>query len=88
MTARQRPSHARHRADSPCSGAFRGAGLSITAEPLLHASVQEKLRFPSGTATAKVIRMLHGGAALDEADEPHPHAVCTLPVVGEVGRHA
>ena len=51
-------------------------------------SVQEKLRFPSGTATAKVIRMLHGGAALDEADEPHPHAVCTLPVVGEVSQHA
>ena len=44
--------------------------------------MQEKLRFPSGTATAKVIRMLHGGAALDEADEPHP--VCTLPAVGEV----
>ena len=45
--------------------------------------VQEKLRFPSGTATAKVIRMLHGGAALDEADEPPPRT-CTLPVVGEV----
>ena len=44
--------------------------------------LQEKLRFPSGTATAKVIRMLHGGAALDEVDEP-PRA-CTLPVVGEV----
>lgn len=27
--------------------------------------------------------MLHGGAALDEADEPH--RACTLPVVGEVG---
>ena len=44
--------------------------------------LQEKLRFPSGTATAKVIRMLHGGAALDEVDEPH--RACTLPVVGEV----
>ena len=69
-------------------GRFLGCyGLSITAEPVLHSPAQEKLRFPSGTATAKVIRMLHGGAALDEADEPHPHAVCTLPVVGEVGRH-
>lgn len=45
--------------------------------------MQEKLRFPSGTATAKVIRMLHGGAALDEADEPQDER-CTLPVVGEV----
>lgn len=47
--------------------------------------MQEKLRFPSGTATAKVIRMLHGGAALDEADEiDGPRPACTLPVVGEV----
>ena len=61
------------------------AGTCVTSSSF---SVQEKLRFPSGTATAKVIRMLHGGAALDEADEPHPHAVCTLPVVGEVGWHA
>ena len=31
--------------------------------------------------------MLHGGAALDEVDEPH--RACTLPVVGEVrGRFA
>lgn len=48
--------------------------------------MQEKLRFPSGTATAKVIRMLHGGAALDEADELY--AVCTLPAVGEVRPHS
>jgi len=47
--------------------------------------MQEKLRFPSGTATAKVILMLHGGGALDEADETdEPRPACTLPVVGEV----
>lgn len=47
--------------------------------------VQEKLRFPSGTATAKVIRMLHGGPSLvDDVDGTTEGGRHLLPVVEEV----
>jgi uncharacterized oligopeptide transporter (OPT) family protein len=46
---------------------------------------QEKLRFPSGTATAKVMRMLHGAPPLtDELDGNTAVNGPLLPVVEEV----
>ena len=48
-------------------------------------SIQEKLRFPSGTATAKVIRMLHGGPTLaDDLDGPVDSRRELPPVLEEV----
>ncbi len=47
--------------------------------------IQEKLRFPSGTATAKVIRMLHGGPTLaDDLDGPVDSRRELPPVLEEV----
>lgn len=46
--------------------------------------LQEKLKFPSGTATAKVMRMLHGGEPLTDAHEQNTSYGPLLPVVEEV----
>ena len=50
---------------------------------------QEKLKFPSGTATARVIRMLHGvPVPEEEAGAPAPEqAGHLLPVLEEVCAH-
>ncbi|KAK9902795.1 hypothetical protein WJX75_006292 [Coccomyxa subellipsoidea] len=59
-------------------------GVFIAVPLRTQTIIKEKLRFPSGTATAKVIRMLHGGPNLaDELDGPTDSRRQLLPVVEE-----
>ena len=47
-------------------------------------ALQEKLKFPSGTATARVIRMLHGVPAGAPPEPDQAHRGHLLPVLEEV----
>ncbi|EIE19928.1 OPT superfamily oligopeptide transporter [Coccomyxa subellipsoidea C-169] len=61
-------------------------GVFIAVPLRTQTIIKEKLRFPSGTATAKVIRMLHGGPTLaDDLDGPVDSRRELPPVLEEDG---
>ncbi|BDA51281.1 Putative oligopeptide transporter YGL114W [Coccomyxa sp. Obi] len=60
-------------------------GVFIAVPLRTQTIIKEKLRFPSGTATAKVIRMLHGGPTLAEDLDGPGESRQHLPPVLEEG---